>query len=191
MHFRKSEPAADPTGRLLVASHDARAARRRAVIYVVAHSDGGSLGVVINRTAPNMTLRKLFTANGLAPPARFGIPVHQGGPRNRGRIVTIHERLETGSEHTTHIDDEVSVTPGIAFAARFLSETVGRQCLVAMGHCIWAPGALRREIREGAWVTARAAQEDLFRVPVERRWDVAMADRRTAPRPQTGAYGYS
>jgi putative transcriptional regulator len=164
-------------GRLLLAMPGAtESAFRKSVVLVCAHSEGGAMGLVINRSASGLTLRRLLGAAGDGGrTVRLGVPVHEGGPTDAGRAILLHspdDRLAAAS---------LAVTPTILMNARADAlwvaggDTAPARVFVAQGCCGWGAGQLDREVRSGAWLTMAAADDLVFAIPLERRWPDAMS----------------
>ena len=50
-----------------------------------------------------------------------------------------------------------------------------RKVFVSLGYASWGQGQLESEITENSWLTVEASPELIFDVPVERRYDAALA----------------
>jgi putative transcriptional regulator len=170
--------AAGLGGRFLVATDELRDPRfARTVVYLVRHGTGGAIGIIVNRPIEDVPLAKLLESAEIDATGVSGtVPVHYGGPVDRGRGFVLHstDYQETG----THL-----VAPGIALTtdARILRAMgTGKgpaKYLMALGYAGWAPGQLEGEIGAGAWVVVPADPGLLFDEPAERKWERAMARR--------------
>jgi putative transcriptional regulator len=74
-------------------------------------------------------------------------------------------------------EDEITpVVPGLNFAGsmdvfRFVAADPPPRLRFFLGYAGWGPGQLEFEITQGAWLSAEATAETVFRVPPESMWD--------------------
>ncbi|WP_111764905.1 YqgE/AlgH family protein [Nakamurella deserti] len=158
------------TGALLVATPDLTGPTfERTVIYLVSHSDGGSLGVVLNRPSEVPVHNVLPQWNALA--ARSQV-IFVGGPMRPDAAMCV----------------------GVALSGRRLRELSGIApirgpvCLVDVdaepdelapslrgvrlfgGHAGWAPGQLENEVERGSWFVVPGLPDDILVPPKVDLW---------------------
>ena len=179
-----TEPdVAGPTslaGQLLVASPDLRQAEfDHAVILLAQHSQGGALGIVINRPGAMHSIAELLSAlHADASGVTGSVRVFSGGPVDPKAGLILHS-AEYNRPDTIDIDGRVamSVAPG---ALRDIGLGKGpKKSLVVFGYAGWAPSQLESELAHGVWVTV---PEDLGLVFDDDRanlWTDAMARHKT------------
>ena len=179
-----TEPdVAGPTslaGQLLVASPDLRQAEfDHAVILLAQHSQGGALGIVINRPGAMHSIAELLSAlHADASGVTGSVRVFSGGPVDPKAGLILHS-AEYNRPDTIDIDGRVamSVAPG---ALRDIGLGKGpKKSLVVFGYAGWAPSQLESELAHGVWVTV---PEDLSLVFDDDRaslWTDAMARHKT------------
>ena len=151
---------------LLIASADLRDPHfRRTVIYLVAHGEEGSAGLVLNRrteTAVHSVLPE-WSAHASRPPAVYaGGPVQPSGamclgvsrggyvPRDGSGLVRVAGRVVL-----VDLDSEPAVVAATLRGFRIFA-----------GHAGWSEGQLVREIAEGAWFVVPALDEDVLAGPL-------------------------
>lgn len=104
-------------------------------IYLVAHDESGAFGVVLNRPRDRSNLE---------------VPLFEGGPVGRDRVVVLHDDASRG----------VEVEPGIYAAAdpSLIEDVIHGDAFgkVFVGYAGWGPGQLERELAEGAWLVSEA-----------------------------------
>lgn len=154
------------------------------VVFVIAHSDEGALGIVINRAAVRRPVPELMRALGLPaperkPPATPELDLFWGGPVAGDRVLVLHsDEYKTGST--------AAIAPGVALSVPndVLADIVlGRgpqQVLLAVGYAGWSPGQLERELEQTAWAVIGADATFLFGADHagkwERAWKMRMQD---------------
>lgn len=141
---------------------------RRAVVLMIEHTDGGSMGLVINRAA-NLTLEELARGQSLPlAEQRVAETVFVGGPVEPQRGFVLHDMPAVEEKH--------EVVPGLFLSlttdalAPILSAREGnlRFCL---GYAGWGPKQLEKEIAEGAWLYTEAAARPILEGDPLQLWD--------------------
>ena len=166
----------DLAGRFLVAAPAmADENFRRALIYVCGHGAEGSMGLVVNRDAPEVSFAGILRQLGIeaSAPAEQ-IRVQSGGPVATGRGFVLHS-----DEYLC--DSSLNVAPGVAMTntvdiLRAMALGAGpERSFLALGYAGWGQGQLRREIEENAWLVVEGDPALLFDVALEDRWAGALA----------------
>jgi putative transcriptional regulator len=127
---------------------------RRSVILMLEHSEGGSMGLIINRGA-SLTLGELAKNQSLTiAPERVNQPVFMGGPVENHRGFVLHNDESVEEKH--------EVVPGLFLSLTL--DTLGpllkdpsthlRFCL---GYAGWGAQQLESELSSGSWLYAEAS----------------------------------
>ena len=163
---RQSTPAhRAAAGMLLVASAELRDPQfRRTVIYLVAHGEEGSAGLVLNRRtetavhavlpdwAPHVARPQAVYAGGpVQPSGAMCLGISRGGyapggsglVRIAGRVVLV----------------DLDTEPAVAAATL-------RGVRIFAGHAGWGEGQLATEIAEGAWFVVPGLDDDVLAGPM-------------------------
>lgn len=156
---RPRQPAA---GRLLVATPRLLDPNfSRTVVYLIAHGDEGSAGLVLNRRSETAVHNVLpaWTACAAKPQAIYaGGPVQPGGamclgvsrigvsPADVEGVVGVH-----GSVVLVDLDADPDLLTGSLLGVRIFA-----------GHAGWAGGQLAEEIDEGAWHVVDSLADDVL-----------------------------
>lgn len=173
-------PAASLKGKFLVADPampDGRFAA--AVIYVIAHSADGAVGIVINRHGATRPMADVMRAFGIPPVEGKGdatLDLHWGGPVQGDHVMLLH--TEDYKNAST-----VAVAPGVALSVP--KEALGdvaagrgpRRFIVAVGYAGWAAGQLERELEMKSWAVISGSAELLFDADLAGKWRRAWAQR--------------
>jgi putative transcriptional regulator len=167
-------------GRFLVADPampDGRFAET--VIYVIAHSSDGAVGIVVNRPGATRPMADVLRAFGVPPAAGSGeatLDLHWGGPVQGDHVMLLHsDEYKTAST--------VAVAAGVALSVP--KDVLGdiaagrgpRRFIVAVGYAGWAPGQLEREIEMKGWAVVSGGADLLFDADVAGKWRRAWASR--------------
>jgi len=170
-------------GQFLVATEELRDPRfARTVVYLARHDATGAQGFVVNRPLREVPIADLLRRLGVDERGVTGnIRLHYGGPVEPASGWLLHT-AEYATEGTDRVAPDVALTP-LAPQSSALGE-IGRgggprRYLFLLGYAGWAPGQLEGEIDNGAWITVSADLALLFDDDYARKWERAMARRRT------------
>jgi putative transcriptional regulator len=153
----------------------------RSVVFMCEHSERGALGLVINKPS-DILLPRLFEKVEL-PLARedlLTLPVFQGGPVQTERGFVLHEAIDSGESESVYastlsIPGGLEMTTSKDVLEAMASGAGPRRVFVTLGYASWGEGQLESEITENSWLTVEADPQLIFDVPVEERYDRAMA----------------
>lgn len=153
----------------------------RSVVFMCEHSDRGALGLVINKPG-EIRLAQLFDKVDLSLGRRdlADRPVFLGGPVQTERGFVLHEAVE-GAEGESVYASTLSIPGGLEMTTskdvlEAMSSGGGpRKVFVTLGYASWGQGQLESEITENSWLTVEADHSLIFDVPVDERYDRAMA----------------
>jgi putative transcriptional regulator len=145
-------------GRLLIASpvlQDPNFART--VILMAEHTEGGAMGLVLNRPATS-------TVGEAVPDLGWLVgedtPVHVGGPVAETAVIVLAE-FERPELAGALIEDDLGFIGADADEPEALEGAV-RRARVFAGHAGWGPGQLEAELEEEAWIVAPPRREEIF-----------------------------
>lgn len=139
-------------GQLLIAAPQLVDYFRRAVILVIAHTDEGAMGVVLNRPTDAGVADAVPD---LAELAGDEAVVHAGGPVAPEAVVALGD-----FEHPEEAGTPISGTLGLVDPER--PDPALRRLRVYAGYAGWAPGQLDAELEQEAWIVEQAAPDDPF-----------------------------
>jgi putative transcriptional regulator len=160
------------TGRLLVATPALKDPNfERTVVLIVAHEDGGALGVVLNRATevPVSAVLDAWSALAVEPAVVF-----EGGPvQPEAAICLARTRLGAGElAGFSQISGAVG-TVDLSGDPNRLRETVVSVRVFA-GYAGWAPGQLENEIETGSWFVFDALPGDAFGTRPDDLWPMVL-----------------
>ncbi len=170
-------------GQFLVAMPDMDDERfAQSVILVVGHGEEGAMGLVVNHELANLRFADILDELDLGDPdAVIRLPdgirdraVMRGGPVERGRGFVLHTADYT-SGNTYRVTDEIGLTATLDILKAMVFGPAPRKALFVLGCCGWSPGQLENEIAANGWLTVPFSRDLLFNVPVEKRYDEALA----------------
>ena len=147
----------------------------RTVIYMVAHTEDGAMGLVLNRILGSITFPDLLQQLGIgATDAAHNIHVQFGGPVETGRGFVLHTN-DYFQGATLRVDDRVSLTATVDILRDMASGTGPRQCMLALGYAGWGPGQLEDELQRNGWLHVNADDALLFDPDLDSKWERAIS----------------
>ncbi len=152
------------------------------VILVVGHGTEGAMGLVVNHELENLHFSDILDELDLGDPdAVIRLPdairqraVMRGGPVEKGRGFVLHSS-DYNSGNTYRIGEDIGLTATLDVLKAMAFGPAPRKALFALGCCGWSSGQLEDEIAANGWLTAPFNEAMLFDVPVEDRYDQALA----------------
>lgn len=165
-------------GRLLVATESLRDPRfARTVIYMVRHTEGGALGLVVNIPMGDAPFERALEPFGLeAPPGSGKVRVYYGGPVESQRGFVLHTPDWKG-EGTLVIDPHFALSEDPKVLQAMARGGGPRRALFCLGYAGWAPGQLDSELGRGSWGIAPADEKLVFDEDPKTKWIEATARR--------------
>lgn len=141
----------------------------QSVVYLYEHDKTGSTGFIINKPM-DITMGEVLARVDLpleAVTASSALPMLLGGPVKQEQMFLIHTLAEKGP----------SLSPAFLSSSKEVLGKIalGEQANVMafLGHAAWKPGQLEAEIKENSWLIASLDYDLLYKVPFNRRYDVA------------------
>jgi putative transcriptional regulator len=160
------------TGRLLVATPALRDPNfERTVVLIVAHEEGGALGVVLNRATEVQVADVLGNWGALA-----GDPavVFEGGPVQPEAAICL-ARTRPGIEELVgfnRVSGAVGTVDLSGDPEQLVEGVVGVR--VFAGYAGWSPGQLEGEITGGSWFVFDALPSDAFAPRPDDLWQMVL-----------------
>jgi putative transcriptional regulator len=154
----------------------------RTVIFVCAHSDDGAMGLVINKSADDITFPEMLDRLNIVPkeqqimlPERTqNIEVQFGGPVETGRGFVLHTTDYFVADCTLPIDERIGLTATLDVLKAIAKGEGPRQALLALGYAGWAPGQLENELQHNGWLHCEADENLLFDADLDERYAAAV-----------------
>ncbi len=188
------------TGKLLIAMPSMPDPRfAHSVILLCAHSDEGAMGIIINKSLPELSLFKLLEhldispseeAAGLGEAAR-DMPVRFGGPVETSRGFVIHTPDFFGAEGSAQVSDGIVLSTSVEVLTEMARGQGPGNALIALGYSGWGPQQLESEIQAGGWLTADSGSALLFETEDSQKWAAALDEIGVDPRLLSGATGHA
>ncbi len=156
---------------------------RNAVVYLVGHGDEGAMGLVVNQSVDDMRFADILEELKLGEHEeiiRLPEPVRnrevlRGGPVQKSRGFVLHTADYFRNGNSYSVTDEVCLTATLDVLKAMAFGPVPSDALFALGYCGWGAGQLEGEIKGNGWLTVPYSRELLFSMPLQARYDAALA----------------
>ncbi len=156
---------------------------RDSVIYLVGHGEEGAMGLVVNQSVDDMRFADILEELKLGEPDEIiRLPdtiknrqVLRGGPVQKSRGFVLHSSDYFRVGNSYEVTDEICLTATLDILKAIAFNESPSDALFALGYCGWSPGQLETEIQGNGWLTVPFSRELLFGLPIENRYDAALA----------------
>ena len=144
----------------------------RTVVLLWHHDDDGAIGVVVNRSLGHSLPDVVALDQQVDLSTYEDNEVGWGGPveATSGTVVS---RAAVKEDEGWNIQTRLGVTRSQDALQRLLGER--KQVLLCLGYAGWGPGQLDKEIQQGGWLWTDIDATLIFDIPVEDRYDAALA----------------
>jgi len=163
-------------GKILIAMPDMADARfSRGVIVMLEHGPEGAMGVMINHLITEVEFHDLLDQLEI-PVTDENVkdyPVFFGGPVELGRGFVLHS-TDIMLAHSMSLKP-IGVTTSMEMLGLIATGGGPKDSIFCLGYTGWSAGQLDEEIRQNAWLHAPLDADILFKMPVEKRWEAALA----------------
>ncbi len=140
------------------------------VIYLVAYSQRGALGVVVNRPTEVSLAHALPH---LEDQPRAGDLIYAGGPVGQTRMLLLIRSATFPLEEVIAVTEEIATSSSLDNLALLVAAATA-QFHVYAGHAGWAPGQLDYEVARGDWLIRPGDPAALFGPDLRNLWSTLM-----------------
>lgn len=159
-------------GHLLVATPGLRDPNfERTVVLLVAHEEGGAIGVVLNRATEVPVAEVLASWGGVASEPSV---VFEGGPVQPEAAICL-ARTRSGAGELrgfSRVEGAIGTVDLSVDPETFKDQLI--EVRVFAGYAGWSPGQLEEEIATGSWFTFKALPSDAFSGRPDDLWPMVL-----------------
>ncbi len=146
----------------------------RSLVLLIAHSEEGALGIVINHAVAVGTVGDLLEQLKLGDRESHREPIHVGGPVHQEMGWIVYRPAGADAlDGESRLSEEVAVSPSRDVLAAIGRDDGPQRFDLYVGCAGWGPGQLEEEVRQGAWLPVALDAGIVFDVPTEERWQAA------------------
>src|SRR5690606_16371973 len=153
----------------------------RTVVYLCAHTEEGSMGLVVNR-AQQLVFSDILVDLGIVaredviklPEKAKHLKVLNGGPVEQSRGFVLHSG-DYFVETSLPVSEDVCLTATFDILRDISSGRGPSKAVMALGYAGWGAGQLEAEIADNGWLACPATPDLLFTDRVDTLYDRIMA----------------
>lgn len=163
-------------GRLLIAMPGMADPRfAHSVVFICAHSQDGTMGMIVNKPVEGLKLSHLLRQLSIKlERAEFDGDLFFGGPVENRRGFVLHSAEYKSDLASLKVDAVFSMTATQDVLEDMAQGKGPAHSLLALGYSGWGPGQLAREIGENGWLICDASPELVFDIANGDKWGEAL-----------------
>ena len=166
------------TGKILIASPYTMEDNifYQSIVYIVHHSDQGSVGFLVNRLIKNPPVNRLFKkAEFKLDLNMLNLKIHIGGPLELERGFFL-----LSAEYNKNLlfkleNSELAVSSNIEILKDITSGSGPKHSIFAIGYTGWGAGQLELEIQNNLWLLSEPDYDIIFGDDHTTKWSNALA----------------
>lgn len=162
-------------GKLLIAMPGMSDPRfEQSVILMIAHSDTGAMGLIVNKPIPQLGFRDLMQKMDIAVSDQTSVkPVLFGGPCETDHGYVLHGQERSNRQSTLPVTPDILLTPTVDMLRAIADGRGPERWLMALGYAGWGPGQIESEIVANGWIHCDADAGLVFDAEADDKWRLA------------------
>ncbi len=162
-------------GKLLIAMPGMSDPRfEQSVILMIAHSDTGAMGLIVNKPIPQLGFRDLMQKMDVATSDRTSArPVLFGGPCETDHGYVLHGPERSHRSSTLAVTPDILLTPTVDMLRAIADGRGPERWLMALGYAGWGAGQIESEIVANGWIHCDADAGLVFDAADAEKWRLA------------------
>lgn len=164
----------DLSGKVLVATpYMPEGMFNRSLIYMLSHTQEGSMGLIFNRLVNHIRMKSFFQITNDQNTNNTLMPIYLGGPVEHDRGFFLHsddyeENLLIKFQNHLAVSSNAQISHDIA------SGNGPKNSLFIIGYTSWKAGQLENEIKNNLWMVTDCSTEFIFAAQPENKWHNAL-----------------
>lgn len=166
------------TGKILIASPYTMEDNifYQSIVYIVHHSDQGSVGFLVNRLIKNPPVNSLFKKAEFKLDLNIlNLKIHIGGPLELERGFFLHSAEYNKNLLFKLENSELAVSSNIEILKDITSGSGPKHSIFAIGYTGWGAGQLELEIQNNLWLLSEPDYDIIFGDDHTTKWSNALA----------------
>lgn len=163
------------TGKILIASPFAMEGNvfHKSLIYVLKHTDEGSIGLIFNHTVNNAPANTLFDKIDVNTD-ELKLNVHLGGPVEVARGFFLHTGEYNKNLLFNTQDSNLAVSSNSQILQDIADGTGPQNSLFIIGYTGWNAGQLEFELEHNLWLISEPDHDLIFQTDSQQKWSKAL-----------------
>ncbi|RYE06442.1 MAG: YqgE/AlgH family protein [Rickettsiaceae bacterium] len=148
----------------------------KSLIYVMSHTDNGSIGVIVNHPINQVPVKVLLSAfdEVVAKTVKdSAIPIHFGGPTELNKVVLLHSD-DYIKKPLFQLQNNIAISSDPEIIEDIIEGKGPSNSLLILGCTVWKSGELEREMSNNFWIASECDQDLIFAQENNDKWQVAL-----------------
>lgn len=178
-------------GKLLIAMPKIKEAPfDHSVCLICQHNEDEAFGFIINQ-ATDMTVADLLADQGLSiDSGTHHQPILTGGPARQGSGFVIHNH-QGKWRYNMAVTDSIFLASSMDILSDIAANHIKDHYFIVIGYAAWTAEQLEQELMDNDWLVGEPNDAILFDLPLEKRWQQAIANLGISPLQLTEQSGYA
>lgn len=148
----------------------------QSTVYIVHHSDQGSIGFLVNRLIKNPPVNSLFKKAEFKLDLNIlNLKIHIGGPLELERGFFLHSAEYNKNLLFKLENSELAVSSNIEILKDITTGSGPKHSIFAIGYTGWGAGQLELEIQNNLWLLSELDYDIIFGDDHTTKWSNALA----------------
>lgn len=146
----------------------------KSVIYMIAHSKEGAIGLIINHFVNHLPFKSLFKHLEQEKELNdFQLPIYFGGPMDPEKGFVLHSK-DYQKDILFEAPQDLVVTSNLQIVKDIAAGSGPRQHMFVMGYTGWQENQLEEELNSNYWIIADSSHDLIFNLNHKDRWQAAI-----------------
>ncbi|MDP5020837.1 MAG: YqgE/AlgH family protein [Rickettsiaceae bacterium] len=166
------------TGKILIASPFAMEGNvfHKSLIYVIKHTDEGSVGLIFNHPINNAPANTLFKKiDSKINTEDLNLDIHLGGPVEVERGFFLHTDEYNKNLLFNPAQSNLAVSSNAQILQDIANGTGPQNSIFIIGYTGWSAGQMEFELENNLWLIAEPNHDLIFLENSEEKWSKALA----------------
>ncbi|MDC0651636.1 YqgE/AlgH family protein [Alphaproteobacteria bacterium] len=149
---------------------------KNTIVYVLSDNEEGSMGIIINKPALNISISSIIENKGLhVNKKKITEPkIFYGGPVELDKGFIIHTNDYKKSKKITLLENNLVLSSNISIIKDIMNGSGPSKSLFAIGYSGWDSYQLEMEVNQNAWLEVDLDIDILFSTNHKNKWEFCM-----------------
>ena len=164
-------------GKFLIASPSMSDPRfSKCIIYMISDSKEGSMGIIINKPALNVSFESLLenVKINIKNSTTAKPKIFYGGPMDLDKGFILHSNDYSTKEKFTKLGNNLILSSNFNILKDIIKGKGPSKSILAIGYAGWYSHQLINELKQNIWIETELDTEILFSKNVNKKWEFAL-----------------